>query len=329
MVYIHHIIVTREFNEKSLRLEGKILPWMASDTVVYKAGERKSYGFIFSELQDRWPVQLRSVGWEERTEPSYDWDNRKREEHNHFLFQYTLSGEGKICFGAEREVTLNAGDAFYVIIPGNHRYFLPRTSDRWEFVYVMLYGEMISSYAKQFKGAAEGVVHLPRQSPLIRQLMQLYQKAAADRIKDGYYASALAYPFLMEWMRMMRGDVRSADADFPAPVRAAISLVETRFGEPIGLDEMAEAAGLSRYYFSRLFRQATGFTPVQYLNRVRLSKAIEWLNRTDWTIEQIGRAAGFTNGNYFCKVFRKTVGTSPERFRRGRHTLSVDELRFH
>ena len=301
------------------------LGWLPIRSYI-KQGRGKVTGLFFRncKIDGRYNCVL-SAGKNRR---SKDWDNRKREEHNHFLFQYTLSGEGKICFGAEREVTLNAGDAFYVIIPGNHRYFLPRTSDRWEFVYVMLYGEMISSYAKQFKGAAEGVVRLPRRSPLIRQLMQLYLEAAADRIKDGYYASALAY-LLMEWMRMMRGDVRSADADFPAPVRAAISLVETRFGEPIGLDEMAEAAGLSRYYFSRLLRQATGFTPVQYLNRVRLSKAIEWLNRTDWTIRQIGRAAGFTNGNYFCKVFRKTVGTSPERFRRGRHTLSVDELRFH
>jgi len=79
---------------------------------------------------------------------------------------------------------------------------------------------------------------------------------------------------------------------------------------------LAEAAGCSRSRLFQLFKQATGMTPNDYLQRLRVKEASAMLiNQPGASITDVAFSNGFSSSQYFCNVFRKYTGTTPVAFR--------------
>lgn len=105
---------------------------------------------------------------------------------------------------------------------------------------------------------------------------------------------------------------------FVAPVRhllRAKDLVDARYFEPLGVDEMASAAGLSRAHFSREFRRAFGVSPYGYLLTRRLERAAALLRNTDNSVAEICVAVGLASVGSFTTSFRRMYGASPTAYR--------------
>ena len=66
-----------------------------------------------------------------------------------------------------------------------------------------------------------------------------------------------------------------------------------------------------------VFKKVTGYSPIDYLLHVRLSKAAEMLLRSEKTISEIAQECGFTDSNYFSRQFRKNYNLSPREYRNG------------
>ncbi|MBN2290655.1 MAG: PocR ligand-binding domain-containing protein [Candidatus Glassbacteria bacterium] len=82
------------------------------------------------------------------------------------------------------------------------------------------------------------------------------------------------------------------------------------------LEEVAETAGLNRFYLSHLFRQELGITFTEYLNSVRVMASKILIENNSGNLLQIALAVGFSDSSYFCKVFRKFEGVSPGQYRK-------------
>lgn len=95
-------------------------------------------------------------------------------------------------------------------------------------------------------------------------------------------------------------------------VRAYIS---ENLSENISLDEAASAAGTSSFYLSKLFKEETGETFINYLTDRRLEKAKRLLIETDLSIKEITGQAGYNDQNYFSRLFKNKFGVSPTDFR--------------
>lgn len=284
-------------------------------------GVRDSYGFRYTELPEYSYGYIRGVGRERVGGAYYDWDGMSRQDTGCCIFQYTLSGRGEIRIGRELR-SLEAGDAFLVEVPGDHRYYFPEGAGHWEFYYLILpVSAPAAGYIRQF-GSIE---RFGEDSGVIRLLRLIHDMARNRQIRDGFESSALAYRFLMELYRS-----RSAGADpesgMPEAVAKALRYMEQAFSRIGGLDDIARASGLSRFHFLRLFRNCTGTTPVEHLNKLRIEKAASLLRTTDLTLEAIAEQVGYANGNYFSKVFRHWVGTSPGRYRSGTEVEAADHL---
>jgi len=91
--------------------------------------------------------------------------------------------------------------------------------------------------------------------------------------------------------------------------------VEANLGKDIGLNDLAQVAGLSRFHFLRAFRKTTEETPYQYLLRRRIARAQTLLQNGNMSITEIALAVGFRDSTRFIKAFRKTVGVTPGRYR--------------
>ena len=95
-----------------------------------------------------------------------------------------------------------------------------------------------------------------------------------------------------------------------------ISGLEQRYHEPWTLEQLARFAGLSRTSLLRVFRQATGKSPIDYLIGLRIEAAKRLLRQGDLGMTEIALEVGFGDSNYFARQFRLVTGRTPSAFRR-------------
>lgn len=99
-------------------------------------------------------------------------------------------------------------------------------------------------------------------------------------------------------------------------VKKAIDYMSLNMSRQITIDELAEAAGLTRSYFVKMFGEETGMTVKQYLARKRCETAAGLLADSGLSIQQIAAYVGYTDNNYFSKVFKANMGISPQDYRK-------------
>jgi AraC-like DNA-binding protein len=98
----------------------------------------------------------------------------------------------------------------------------------------------------------------------------------------------------------------------------AKDLADARYFEPLGVDDLARAAGLSRAHFSREFRRAFGESPHQYLLTRRLERAAALLRSTDRSVADVCFSVGLQSVGSFTTSFTHTYGVSPTAYRAAR-----------
>jgi transcriptional regulator GlxA family with amidase domain len=95
----------------------------------------------------------------------------------------------------------------------------------------------------------------------------------------------------------------------------AKDLADARYSEPLGVADLARAAGLSRAHFSREFRRAFGESPHAYLLTRRLERAAALLRSTDRSVADICLSVGLHSVGSFTTSFTRTYGASPTAYR--------------
>jgi AraC-like DNA-binding protein len=105
---------------------------------------------------------------------------------------------------------------------------------------------------------------------------------------------------------------------FVAPARhllRARDLADARYAEPLGVDDMAAAAGLSRAHFSREFKDAFGTSPHAYLLTRRLERAAALLRVTDRSVAEVCMDVGLQSVGSFTTSFKRMFGRTPTAYR--------------
>jgi AraC-like DNA-binding protein len=95
----------------------------------------------------------------------------------------------------------------------------------------------------------------------------------------------------------------------------AKDLAEARYFEPLNVDDLARAAGLSRAHFSREFRRAFGESPHAYLLTRRMERAAAQLRNTDRSVTEICLSVGLQSLGSFTTSFTRIYGVSPTAYR--------------
>lgn len=255
-----------------------------------------------------------SSGWTLETDSRYDWDGLKRGERPFVLFQYTVAGEGRLRHG-DREHRVCAGQAMVLRFPRPNRYWIPKGSPGWDFLYLCLQGAEILRLWDEFERIAGPLVTLPEASAAVDHAIGIYERMKGREWRTAYEASQDAYGFAMALAREICGD---------APVRVTpdwLARVEqhlkSHLDRDLTVDGLSALSGYSRYHFSRLFEHHTGKSPMSYLLDLRMKRAASLLHQEGLAIREVAVRCGFQDANYFSKAFRKAFGMSPLDYRRG------------
>ena len=122
--------------------------------------------------------------------------------------------------------------------------------------------------------------------------------------------------------------LRMAGATIPESLQRARKLIDTRYSQPLDLDELARTANFSRFHFLRAFRRAFHATPHEYLTRKRIERAKELLAQSELTITEICFEVGFESLGSFSTLFHKVIGWSPSIYRARAWEMRKNPLKF-
>lgn len=106
--------------------------------------------------------------------------------------------------------------------------------------------------------------------------------------------------------------LKAADKDLPSKVRSYIS---QNYGSKIHLDELCSSFYCSRATLTSSFRKVYGQSITEYLTHIRLEQSRKLLRESELSIQEIAEKCGFTDQNYFTKVFRKAEEITPSQYR--------------
>ncbi len=167
----------------------------------------------------------------------------------------------------------------------------------------------------RFRNLLSGPAHADT-AALVRALIGELRK------REEGYRTAVRGLVLALMARLGRLPGLAAEEGEPAPRRDAMERVAPAlqrmadlYRDPLDLDELARRCGLSSAHFRRVFRQATGRAPMDYLHHVRLNMAGALLQGTNRTVLDIALDTGWPTLSTFHRQFRQAMGLSPKQWR--------------
>lgn len=98
-------------------------------------------------------------------------------------------------------------------------------------------------------------------------------------------------------------------------IKKAYEYIDDNFSRDISLGEISEELNISSYYFSKLFKDETGEGFVEYLTRRRIDKAKDMLKDPEKSIKEICSECGYSDPNYFSRIFKKSTGMTPTEYK--------------
>ena len=135
---------------------------------------------------------------------------------------------------------------------------------------------------------------------------------AADRFQAIIHLLNVFAQYLADYAN--RHIIAGSQSD-PAPVASAKQFVQSHVEEPITLTRVVRHVNVSRFYFCKLFKKATGMTLTEYVSRVRIEKAKTLLVDPTLRVSEVVYAAGFGSIPRFNSVFKRYVGMPPTEYR--------------
>jgi AraC family transcriptional regulator len=98
-------------------------------------------------------------------------------------------------------------------------------------------------------------------------------------------------------------------------LRKVEDYVTEHLTEEIAVETLAELVELNPFHFSRVFKQSTGMTPLQFVTRERITRAQQLIRETSRSLIEIALDVGYMSPSHFARVFRKVAGLTPTEFR--------------
>lgn len=204
----------------------------------------------------------------------------------------------------------------------NGRHFEVKTSD-------ILYIPFGSTYSQECKSEEIVCFHLEAYSSLPDKMFvfQCESEERRDRIcalfkaasevweskqeNYKYRCTALLYEILSEINIKF-----SEPKKYPQIIKEAVNYLEAHlFEHELSIEKLCSENNLSRAYFNKLFKNAYGITPIEYINKQRIKKARFLLDSGNYTNEEIALLCGFNSIKYFYVVFKKITGLTTKEYR--------------
>ncbi|MDQ0862097.1 response regulator [Bacillus sp. V2I10] len=183
--------------------------------------------------------------------------------------------------------------------------------------------ELIEELEELFFCVFQG--EIPSALSIVKQLLgkmeqnELYIKIRERLVREGISISIhqLSFPQTeVEWKEFIQNLCMKVSEFYHSnnPIEKAKKFIDLYYQEPITLEQVADHVKLSPTYFTKLFKETSQTTFIDYLTEARLAKARQLLNENTYSLKEISHMIGYKDPNYFSRVFKKHYLISPKQF---------------
>ena len=265
-------------------------------------------------------------------------ENRKldytEKKHSHDFSELVIVTEGNGVHWVEgMEHVILAGDVF--LVQGNQQHYFKQRNNL-VFYNLMFQPKHLALPAKELK-RLPGYNAIFVVEPKYRKQHRFESRLKLDRtglaqveaiVKNmlresreqpvGYEVSLLSDLLKLFLLLSRRYSENPQTSEGRSVLRIAniIGMLEEEYGRQWKLEDIARRAGMSAGNLNRIFKAATGLSPIDYLVRLRLQRSMELLTESALSITEIAFQTGFNDSNYFTRQFKRLVGIPPSTFRK-------------
>ena len=218
-----------------------------------------------------------------------------------------ISGKGE--FTHERKKYILEPELIFCYFPGD-THMIKALSEEWEYRWFTMDGPLNKQIIQKF-GLKNAICNA---GPCPENLFIQLEASIRDITPNGERrASSIAYSIIANACGSRTVIMREDTA-----VKESLDMIEEECTAPdFTVSGIAEKLNLHRTAFSRLFKHKMGMCPQEYVNLLRLQKAMSLLKETDLRISEIAYRTGYRDPNYFSRIFRLKTGMVPSVFRKG------------
>lgn len=234
---------------------------------------------------------------------------QRRTSLDSFLVMYLTRGACRVECGGDRFLA-REGQVVVLDCYAPHAYW---TEEGWEAEWLHFDGPCARGYFDAVTGGDSPVITLKNSYRFEKNLRRIYaQFRDAAPVRE-----ALLNNYIVNLLTELLAGREEAGpgAQSAGIIEDSVAYINDHLAQELPLEELAAQAALSPFYFSRLFKKETGFSPHQYVLATRISNAKFLLQSTSDSVKKICFTVGFTSESSFCTAFKKETGLTPSDYR--------------
>lgn len=252
----------------------------------------------------------------ERCEPAHLFGPAAR---NHFLFHYVISGTGMLMADNSKGETMTyhiKSMQGFMIFPGQITTYIADKEVPWEYVWVEFDGLRVKGMLEMAGLTVDSPVYHAKVKDLREKMKDEMLYIVENPDSSPFHLIGHLYLYLDYLVRSAAGlKIASGSKLRDFYIHEALEYIEHNFQNNISVESIAEVCGLNRSYFGKIFREAVGKTPQDFLLSYRMTKAAELLKLTQLSIGDVSQAVGYENQLHFSRAFKNIYGMSPREWR--------------
>lgn len=231
---------------------------------------------------------------------------------------YCVEGRGQVKI-EEKEFSILPGD-FFVIPFGKPHSYGTDIQNPWTIYWCHFKGkqtdEIINQIQQKYKSFKSTVIFSDERIEIFNKLYKNLE--AGYSFENISYVNLIFLQFLCSFLfsdRFYNNLETRTEVD---QVEESIRFMQKNIEKVLTLPELAKYVNSSPSHFSATFKKSTGFPPIEYLNHLKIQKACQYLQFTELRIKEIAFKIGIDDQYYFSRLFTKTMGFSPSRYKKQR-----------
>ncbi|MEE3420403.1 MAG: AraC family transcriptional regulator [Lachnospiraceae bacterium] len=245
--------------------------------------------------------------------PGYQWGPGVRD---HYLIHYISEGRGTYTTGGQT-YPLVAGDTF-LATPDTEILYRADEEEPWTYSWVGFTGTdaPVILGRTDFSDTCPVLKGIPYGKALEDQLAQI-NAAFGNGFPHAVEMAGQLYLLLSIMVKNASHQrIEEKTSGQAENVRHAIDYISSRYSYNISIEEIAAYVGVSRGTLVRQFEEEVHISPKKYVDRFRIRRAADLLEKTDLPIASVAASVGYESGLYFSKVFKKIMHVTPSAYRK-------------
>ncbi|MFV8783108.1 helix-turn-helix domain-containing protein [Microbulbifer sp. SA54] len=237
----------------------------------------------------------------------------RRDNHDDYLLLYCEDGKGQVST-ADFSSVVQKGDVLILPRGMAHEYCADHNTP-WTIYWCHFRGQLAQAFLDH--------IGLDQQRPLIGGIaapaLQSSFKSLMSIARTGYGKKAFVHAAnqlrqLLTLLARLQKERRGIDGSFEYELIRGY--MQDNIDQGVSLEELASICNLSKYHFSRKYKELTGYSPLQHFTHLKIEHACALLDSSGLSVGQIAFQLGYDDPLYFSRTFKKITGLSPANYRR-------------